>query len=105
MYTSISLPLKDEMSQDEEGFVIHNKTYVQNIPARKRDTNRSDEVSAHQMGYSVSVIFEIDSACYNRQGYLIDESDDTVYDIRRTHQKEKSNRIELSCEVRSDGKI
>lgn len=105
MYTSISLPLKDEMSQDEDGFVIHNKTYVQSIPARKRDTNRSDEVSAHQMGYSVSVIFEIDSACYNRQGYLIDESDDTVYDIRRTHQKEKSNRIELSCEVRSDGKI
>ena len=105
MYTSISLPNGDTISQDEDGFVTHHKTYIQNIPARKRDTNRSDEVSAHQMGYSVSVIFEIDSVCYNRQGYLIDESDNTVYDIRRTHKKEKSNRIELSCEVRSDGKI
>ena len=53
MYTSISLPNGDTISQDEDGFVTHHKTYIQNIPARKRDTNRSDEVSAHQMGYSV----------------------------------------------------
>lgn len=105
MYTSISLPNSDEISQDADGFVTHNKTYVKGIPARKKDTTRSDELMAHQMGYSVSCIFEIDSACYNRQGYIIDESDSTVYDIKRTHKKEKSTKIELTCEVRANGKI
>lgn len=105
MYTSISLPSADEISQDADGFVIHNKTFIKNIPARKMDTTRSDELMAHQMGYTVSAIFEIDSACYQKQGYLIDESDETTYDIKRTHKKEKSQKIELVCEVRQHGKI
>ena len=105
MYTSISLPSKDEITQDEDGFVTHNKTFVKNIPARRKDTSRNDELMAHQMGYTVSAIFEIDSACYNRQGYLVDESDSVTYDIKRTHKKEKSNKIELVCEVRDHGKI
>ena len=105
MYTSISLSSKDEISQDQDGFVTHNKTYIKGIPARRKDTSRNDELMAHQLGYSVSCIFEIDSACYNRQGYLIDESDNTTYDIKRTHKKEKSNKIELTCEVRQSGKI
>lgn len=105
MYTSISLPSKDDIVQDDDGFVTHNKTFVKNIPARKMDTTRSDELMAHQMGYSVSCVYEIDSACYNHQGYLVDESDNTTYDIKRTHKKEKSNKIELVCEVRQHGKI
>lgn len=105
MYTSISLPSKDEIVQDNDGFVTHNKTFIKNIPARRKDTSRNDELMAHQLGYSVSCIFEIDSACYNRQGYLIDESDETTYDIKRTHKKEKSTKIELTCEVRQSGKI
>lgn len=105
MYTSISLPNSDEISQDQDGFVTHNKTFVKNIPARKMDTTRSDELMAHQMGYSVSCVYEIDSACYNKQGYLVDESDSTTYDIKRTHKKEKSQKIELVCEVRQHGKI
>ncbi len=105
MYTSISLPNKDEIVQDEDGFVTHNKTYTKNIPARKKDTTRSDELVAHQMGYSVSCIYEIDKACYEKQGYLIDESDQVVYDIKRTHQKETSNKLELVCEVRENGKF
>lgn len=105
MYTSISLPDTDVVSQDQDGFVTHNKSYIKNIPARRKDTTRNDELMAHQMGYSVSAIFEIDSACYNHQGYLIDESDETIYDIKRTHKKEKSNKIELTCEVRQHGKI
>lgn len=105
MYTSISLPDKDEIVQDQDGFVTHNKTFIKNIPARKLDTTRNDELMAHQLGYSVSRIFEIDSACYNKQGYLIDEADDTTYDIKRTHKKEKSNKIELTCEVRENGKL
>lgn len=105
MYTSISLPSKDEITQDEDGFVTHNKTFVKNIPARRKDTSRNDELMAHQMGYTVSAIFEIDSACYNRQGYLVDESDSVTYDIKRTHKKEKSQKIELVCEVRANGKI
>lgn len=105
MYTSISLPSKDEISQDADGFVTHNKTFVKNIPARRKDTSRNDELMAHQMGYSVSCIFEIDSACYQKQGYLVDESDSVTYDIKRTHKKEKSTKIELVCEVRQNGKI
>lgn len=105
MYTSISLPDIDNISQDNDGFVTHNKTYIKGIPARKKDTTRNDELMAHQMGYSVSAIFEIDSACYNKAGYLIDESDSTTYDIKRTHKKEKSQKIELTCEVRQNGKI
>lgn len=105
MYTSISLPSADEISQDADGFVTHNKTFVKNIPARKKDTTRSDELMAHQMGYTVSAIFEIDSACYSHQGYLVDESDSVTYDIKRTHKKEKSQKIELTCEVRQSGKI
>lgn len=105
MYTSISLPNTDDITQDQDGFVTHNKTFVKNIPARKMDTTRNDELMAHQMGYSVSAIFEIDSACYSHQGYLIDESDNTTYDIKRTHKKEKSQKIELTCEVRDHGKI
>ena len=105
MYTSISLPNSDEITQDEDGFVTHNKTYIQNIPARRKDTTRNDELMAHQLGYTVSCIFEIDSACYQKQGYLVDESDNTTYDIKRTHKKEKSNKIELVCEVRANGKI
>lgn len=105
MYTSISLPSKDEIVQDNDGFVTHNKTFIRNIPARRKDTTRNDELVAHQMGYSVSCIFEIDSACYQKQGYLVDESDNVTYDIKRTHQKEKSQKIELICEVRQSGKI
>lgn len=105
MYTSISLPSKDDIVQDNDGFVTHNKTFIRNIPARRKDTTRNDELVAHQMGYSVSCIFEIDSACYQKQGCLIDESDETTYDIKRTHKKEKSTKIELICEVRTNGKI
>lgn len=105
MYTSISLPSKDEIVQDNDGFVTHNKTFVKNIPARRKDTTRNDELMAHQLGYTVSCIFEIDFACYNHQGYLVDESDNVTYDIKRTHKKEKSNKIELVCEVRANGKI
>lgn len=105
MYTSISLPSKDDIVQDNDGFVTHNKTFIRNIPARRKDTTRNDELVAHQMGYSVSAIFEIDSACYNKAGYLVDESDNTTYDIKRTHKKEKSQKIELVCEVRQNGKI
>lgn len=105
MYTSISLPDTDVVSQDQDGFVTHTKSYIKNIPARRKDTSRNDELMAHQMGYSVSCIFEIDSACYNHQGYLVDESDSTTYDIKRTHKKEKSQKIELTCEVRQHGKI
>lgn len=105
MYTSISLPTEDNIVQDEDGFVTHTKSYIRNIPARRKDTTRNDELVAHQMGYSVSAIFEIDSACYNKQGYLVDESDSVTYDIKRTHKKEKSQKIELTCEVRQHGKI
>ena len=105
MYTSISLPNSDMISQDEDGFVTHHKTYTKNIPATSKDTTRSDETLAKQMGYSVSKVFTLDKSVYTGQGYLIDESDNLVYDIKRVYHKEKSHLVELTCEVRSDGKI
>lgn len=102
---SISLPVSDKPIQDESGFVTHEKTYLEHIPANRKDTTRTDEVSAKQMGYTVSRIYAIDKACYTGNGYLVDEEDKKVYDIRRTHILEKSNLIELTCEVRQNGKI
>ncbi len=103
--TSIALPVSDNPVQDESGFVTHEKTYLKGIPASRRDTTRADETSAKQMGYTVSRIYAIDKACYSGNGYLVDEEDNTVYDIKRTHVLDKSNLIELTCEVRENGKI
>lgn len=103
--TSISLPDKDSITQDDSGFVSHEKTYIEHIPASSKDATRSDETLAKQMGYTVSKVFTIDKAIYSGQGYLIDESDNSMYDIKRAYTKEKSNLVELTCEVRENGKI
>lgn len=104
--TSVKIPITDEKSQDSSGFVTHNKTYLEHIPASKKDTTRSDETLANQLGYTVSVIFEIDKACYNNNAaYLIDEQDNVVYDIKRKYNADKSNLVVLTCEVRENGKI
>lgn len=104
--TSISFPTGDEQSQDSSGFVTHEKTYIKGIPASRRDTTRTDETLAQQMGYTVSKVFECDAACYqDGAGYLIDESDSQEYDIKRIYRGEKSNTIELTCEVRANGKV
>lgn len=104
--TSVKIPIGDETEQDSSGFVTHKKKYLEHIPASKRNTTRSDETLANQLGYTVSAVFEIDKACYNgKAGYLIDEQDDVVYDIKRKYSAEKSNLISLTCEVRENGKI
>ena len=103
--TSVSLPRTDEPTQDSSGFVTHVKTLLQGIPASRKDATRDDEMLANQFGYTASCIYEMDKACYNGAGYLIDENTMEIFDIKRTFSGEKSNMISLTCEKRERGKI
>ena len=104
--TSVKFPISDTVTQDSSGFPTHSKTYREHIPASRKDASRQDELLAMQAGYTVDCTFEVDKATYpERCGYLIDESDGTEYDIKRTYTPDKSNRIILTCEVRQRGKI
>ena len=102
--TSISLPETDTITQDTSGFPSHNKTYISEIPATRLDVTRADEQLANQYGYTVSHVYEIDKACYNNAGFLIDEADGEIYDIKRTYSPDKSNNISLTVEKRNRGK-
>lgn len=104
--TSISFPTSDTLTQDTSGFQTHQKTYLTGIPATRQDATRQDEILAMQKGYTADCTFACDRACYPAgAGYLIDDSDNVEYDIRRTYRPEKSNLIVLTCEVRHRGKF
>lgn len=104
--TSVKIPIRDEISQDSAGFVTHHKSYLERIPACRKDSTRSDETLANQLGYTVSKVFEVDKSCItSNTAYLIDEEDNVVYDIKRKYSSEKSNLVVLTCEVRENGKI
>jgi len=103
--TSIRMPETDERTQDSSGFVTHSVQYAENIPASRLDTTRSDELQAYQMGKRADVIFEVDAAVYTGAGYLIDEATGEQFDIIRTFQKERSNRIRLTGQRREHGGI
>lgn len=92
MYTSISLPNSDEISQDQDGFVTHNKTFVKNIPARKMDTTRNDELMAHQMGYSVSAIFEISTARVTTSKAILSMKQTTSHMTSSARTRKKNRR-------------
>lgn len=103
--TSVSFPQSDSPLQDTAGFVTHDKTYLHGIPASRKDATRQDELLAYQYGYTVSRTYEVDAACYNGAGFLIDEFEQKIYDIKRVYHPEKSDTVVLTCEVRDRGKI
>ena len=103
--TSVKFPLSDDITQDSAGFVTHAKTWLEHVPASKRDTTRSDETLAQQFGYTADAVYVVDRACFpSGAGYLVDEADNTVYTIRRHYTGERTNTVELTCEVRENGK-
>ena len=103
--TSIAFPQSVSGTQDSAGFVRLDKTYLHGIPANRKDTTRSDETLANNMGYTVDRVYEVDRACYNGAGYLIDEFENVICDIKRVHTQDKSNLVSLACEVRENGKV
>lgn len=102
--TAISLPVMNSREQDAAGFITDNKQYLENIPANMRDATRQDEIHANQMGYTADVVVEIDAAAYDGAGYFIDEATGDEYDIVRTFQADRSNRIQLTGKRRQHGK-
>ena len=45
-------------------------------------------------------------ACnYNGEGRLMDDSDGTVYDVKRIYRKDKSMAVILTCERRQHGEV
>lgn len=103
--TSVSLPMKETTTQDPDGFPVTVIDWLEGVPASRKDTTRDDEILAKQAGYSADQTYELDKGCYSGQGYLKDEETGTVYDVKRSFIKEKSNVVALTCEVRDRGKI
>lgn len=102
---SISLPVKKTTTQNADGLLNETWEFAERIPASFKDTTRADETLANQCGYGVDVIVEIMACNYNQASFFVDEATGQAYDIRRTHRKEKSMRIELTGERREHGKI
>ena len=103
--TSITLVGHKEETQDSAGFVSEEDDKITGIPANSLDTTRNDEILANESGYTADVVMEIESAAYHGQSSFMDEATGDWYDIRRTFRKNKSNRIQLTGELREHGKI
>lgn len=103
--TSITMIGSKEETQDSAGFVSENSEKITGIPANRLDTARNDEILANEAGYTADVIMEIEAAAYYGQSAFMDEATGNWYDIRRTFRKNKSNRIQLTGELREHGKI
>lgn len=103
--TSIALPASNDETQDTAGFVQENRNFMTGIPANAIDATRNDVILANQDGYTADIIMEIEAAAYSGQGCFIDESTGRFYNIRRTFRKNRSNRIQLTGELREHGKI
>lgn len=104
--SSIALPRRKYEDQDKDGFP-QEKSYEweHGIPASFVDVTRNDEVLAAQKGYSADQNIEIMECNYQGESFLFDESEEAVYDIRRTFRKDKSMVLVLTCERREHGKI
>lgn len=103
--TSITMAGSKEEKQDSAGFVSESTEKIIGIPANCLDATRNDEILANESGYTADVIMEIEAAAYNGQSSFMDEATGDWYDIRRTFRKNKSNRIQLTGELREHGKI
>lgn len=104
--SSISLPVKKNDPQINENGVMTAASYefLEGIPADFRDCTREDEVLAKQNGYTADLTVEIMSCNYSGQSFLVDETTGDIYDIKRRFQKNKSMRIQLTCQKRERGK-
>ena len=66
---------------------------------------RNDEILASQKGYTADQNIEVMACNYNGEDRLMDDSDGTVYDVKRTYRKDKSMAVILTCERRQHGEV
>ena len=103
---SIALPREKETGQDKEGFDDHETiTWEGGIPANFTDAARNDEILASQKGYSADQNIETMACNYRGERMLKDESDGSLYDVKRTYKKDKMATIVLTCQRRECGGI
>lgn len=103
---SIALPREKETGQDKEGFDDHETiTWEGGIPANFTDATRNDEILASQKGYSADQNIETMACNYRGERMLKDESDGSLYDVKRTYKKDKMDTIVLTCQRRECGGI
>ena len=90
----------DDGELDDDGYKKKVKSYTKSIPANFLDTTRDDEILANQLGYTAHQVVEIVACNYSGQKYLLSESDNMEYEVKRTFKKNKSMYIQLTCERR-----
>ena len=103
---SISLPVKKMYPTINDNGITMEETYkfIGGIPADFRDSTRDDEVLAKQNGYTADQVVEIMACNYSGESFLVDESTGDIYDIKRRFQKNKSMKVQLTCQMRERGK-
>lgn len=103
---SIALPRRKEQEQDKEGFFKEEiYDWERGIPTSFTDITRNDEILAAHKGYQADQNIEIMACNYQGQSFLRDESNNQIYEIKRTFRKDKSSKVVLTCERREYGKI
>lgn len=102
---SVKFISRENIRQDKDGFCQPDEVWTDSIPASFTDVTRNDELLASQMGYTADQNVEVMACNYNGENRLLDESDHTVYDVKRIYRKDKSMEIILTCERRQHGEI
>lgn len=102
---SIRLQKKGSSSQDKDGFYEKSEEFSESIPASFMDVTRNDEILASQKGYTADQNIEILACNYSGEGCLMDESDGSIYEVKRTYQRDKSMTMVLTCERRQNGTV
>lgn len=100
---AICFPTSKE-TQDADGFPVISTVDGDQIKASFTDATRNDETLAQARGYTASIIVKIMSCNYKDQGYFKDCATGNTYDIKRTYRQDRSGIIELTGEIRENGK-
>ena len=102
---SIRLLKKGNSTQDKDGFYQPEGELSESNPASFTDVTRNDEILASQEGYTADQNIEILACNYSGEGSLMDESDGSIYEVRRTYRRNKSMSMILTCERRQNGTV
>ncbi len=85
---------------DENGIVTQTPLYSESIPANFLSAKRADKTLANQSGYTADEVIEIMACNYNKQGSLVDDKDNEVYEVKDTFHDRKKETIQLTCQRR-----
>ena len=102
---SVRFLRKGSAGQDKDGFRHTEDIQSDSIPASFTDVTRNDEILASQKGYTADQNIEVMACNYNGEGRLMDDSDGTVYDVKRIYRKDKSMAVILTGERRQHGEV